>query len=157
LPPLALLTLFWPPLLSPSAIATTTTDANISTAVTINATAAVSVFTDVGLCFCHYRDNCFSMYSSHHDRRFPHSCCRLLVDCCLTHHCHCSANAIANAPTNFVSFAMIECVPKKYERIYLRRSYKNLWNSLTVEYGIISTYEPNLVCVWYWPKKKDPK
>jgi hypothetical protein len=44
---------------------------------------------------------------------------------------------------------MIKCVPKKYERIYLRQSYKNIQTSLTVEYGTISTYEPNLVSVLY--------
>ncbi len=40
------------------------------------------------------------MCLSHHDCNFCHNCCRFLVDCCLTHHCHCSADAFANAATS---------------------------------------------------------
>jgi hypothetical protein len=83
-----------------SAIATATIDANISTAITINAAAAVSVFTDVGLYFCHYRNNCFCVCRSHHDRHFCQSCFCFLVDCCLTNCCHCPTDTIANAATN---------------------------------------------------------
>ncbi len=36
----------------------------------------------------------------------------------------------------------------------LGQSHKNLWNALTVEYGTISTYEPNLVHVLYGQKNK---
>jgi hypothetical protein len=50
----------------------------------------------------------------------------------------------------FASFAVIKYVTKKYEQIHQRQSHKNLWNTLTVEYGTISTYEPNRVCVLYW-------
>ncbi len=82
--PLPLLTLFQPPLPSPSAITTITTIANISTAITVNAAATVSVFTNVSLCFCHYCHHHFCMCRSHHDCRICQSCCRFLVDCCLT-------------------------------------------------------------------------
>ncbi len=37
------------------------------------------------------------MCRSHQDCHFCHSCCRFLVDCCLTHRCHYSADAFANA------------------------------------------------------------
>jgi hypothetical protein len=104
------LTLFWLPSLLPSAIATATTDADVSTAVNVNATAAVSFFTDIGLCFCHYPHHHFCMGHSHPDHCFCHSCCRFLSDCCLTHHYHCSADAIANATTN--ATAAIRCPPK---------------------------------------------
>jgi hypothetical protein len=88
-----------------SAIATATTDANVSIAVIANAAAAASVFTDAGLCFCHYRHHHICMRRSPHDRRFHHSCCRFLVDCWLINHCHCPANAIANATTNQCAIA----------------------------------------------------
>jgi hypothetical protein len=40
------------------------------------------------------------MCHSLHDHRFCHSRCHFLLDCCLTHCCHCSTNAIANTATN---------------------------------------------------------
>jgi hypothetical protein len=45
------------------------------------------------------------MCCSHHDCHFCHSCCHFLVDCCLTHRCHCSADAFANAATSRRAFA----------------------------------------------------
>ncbi len=36
----------------------------------------------------------------HPDHCFHHSQCRFLVDNCLTHHCHFTPDAIANAATN---------------------------------------------------------
>jgi hypothetical protein len=89
----------------PSAVATTTINANISTTVTGNAATTASIFTDACLCFCHYPHHRFCMCHSHHDCRFCHSCCHFLVDCCLTHHCHCSADAFANAATSRRAFA----------------------------------------------------
>jgi hypothetical protein len=100
LPPLLPLTLFWLPSPLLSAITTATTNANVSTAVTVNAAAPASVFSNDGLCFCHYCHHCFRMCRSHDNCHFCHSCCHFLVDCCLTHRCHCSANAIANAATS---------------------------------------------------------
>jgi hypothetical protein len=94
----------------PSAINTATTNANVSTAITINATTAVSVFTGIGLCFCHYRHLCFCMCCSHHNHHFCHSCCRFLADCCLTHCCHYPTNAVANAANN--ATATTPCLPK---------------------------------------------
>jgi hypothetical protein len=47
------------------------------------------------------------MCHSHHNCRFCHSHRRVLVDCCLTHHCHCSANAFANAATSRCAFASL--------------------------------------------------
>jgi hypothetical protein len=97
-------------LASPSAVATATTNINVATTITINAPAAVFVFTNVNLCFCHYRHHRFCMCHSHHDHHFCHSCCCFLVDCYLTHHCHCFADAIANATTNATTD--IHCLPK---------------------------------------------
>ncbi len=98
-------TLFWPPLPSLSAVATATTNANISTAVTVNAATAASILTNVSLCFCQYPHHRFRMCRSHHDCRFCHSCYRSLLDCCLTHRCHFSADSFANAATSQCAFA----------------------------------------------------
>jgi hypothetical protein len=87
------------------AVATATTDANVTTAVTVNAATTALIFTNVCLCFCHYPHPRFRMCHSHHDCYFCHSCCRFLVDFCLTHHYHCSANAFANAATSGCAFA----------------------------------------------------
>jgi hypothetical protein len=107
LPPLPPLTLFWPPSLSLSAIATATPDANVSNAVMVNASAAVSTFTDANLCFCHYPHHRFPMRHSHHGCRLCPSCCHTLVDSCLAHCCHCSANAIANTAKNATTAPVI--------------------------------------------------
>jgi hypothetical protein len=98
-------TLFWPPSPSPSAVATATTNAIVSTAVTVNSATAASIFTDVCLCFCHNLLHRYHMCRSHHDCRFCHSRSGFLVDCSLTHHCPCSANAFANAATSRCAFA----------------------------------------------------
>jgi hypothetical protein len=97
--------LFWTPLLLPSAVATTTTNTHVSTAITVNAATAASIFTNVCLCFCHYPHHHFRMFRSSHNYHFCHSCCRFLVGYCLTHCCHCSANAFANATTSQRAFA----------------------------------------------------
>jgi hypothetical protein len=73
--------------------------------ITVNAATAASIFTDVCLCFCHYPHHRFRMCRSHHDCHFCHSHCHFLVDCCLTHHCHCSADAFANGATSQRTFA----------------------------------------------------
>jgi hypothetical protein len=53
-------TLFWPTLPSLSAVATATTNANVSIALTVNAATTASIFTDVSLRFCHYPHHCFA-------------------------------------------------------------------------------------------------
>jgi hypothetical protein len=52
----------------------------------------------------------------------------------------------------FACFAMIKYSPKLYNHIYLKAKLpKSSENALTVAYGTIPTYEPNLVRVLYWP------
>jgi hypothetical protein len=65
LPPLPLLALFQLPSPLPSAITTATTDDNVSTAITVNATTAISVLTNLGHCFCPYHHHRFRMCRSH--------------------------------------------------------------------------------------------
>ncbi len=58
------------------------------------------------------------------DCRFCHSRRRFLVDCCLTHHCHCSANAFANAATSRRAFA-------SHSPGWLSRGFSSRHNLLT--------------------------
>jgi hypothetical protein len=53
-------TLFWPPLPLLSAVATATTNANLSIAITVNAATTASIFPDVSLRFCHYPHHRFA-------------------------------------------------------------------------------------------------